>query len=330
MSTKISEGEPLETHPGEVDNVESNMNDWGSDEGNNDDLSGGNASESDVEMKREIDDKAVHPSLWTSADLVKGDKDSSPISGAAQSTTGESNTREDNLDFDVTSHKSRSGKAVILYKGYKYVLSPGRGARWKPTKPTRDWRCSQMKCGARLTTFQNDSCVLKDTVKAHDHPRSRNFNLQESNLDFNLSLGRNSRENDSLTYGGYKYRPSQLGKAIYKDRETMGAWKCRFSNCRGRLVTFMDNQCVLKDTVTEHDHPPIKKKLLLYEEFQDTIRKIISDHPEMPPDVVFSSAQLLCPHIPIVKTAPLREFIRRIQAKKQKSQPTEKSRSIAQ
>lgn len=99
----------------------------------------------------------------------------------------------------------------------------------------------------------------------------------------------------------------------------MATWRCRYSKCRGRVVTFMNDQCVLKDTVIEHDHPPIGKKLLLYEEFQDTIRKIISDHPEMPPDIVFSSAQLLCPHIPIVKTKPLREFIRRTQAKKRKA-----------
>lgn len=92
---------------------------------------------------------------------------------------------------------------------------------------------------------------------------------------------------------------------------SMGLWKCKDKKCKSKVITYMDGQCVLKNSLGEHSHPPIPKKVFLFEEFQDQIRKLVNEHPDMTAEGVFSAARMLCPNIPVVKNESLMRFIRR-------------------
>ncbi|TRY75254.1 hypothetical protein TCAL_10083 [Tigriopus californicus] len=142
--------------------------------------------------------------------------------------------------------------------------------------------------------------------------KPRIFNTHPDNLDFDISTGKTNNQRDALIYQGYKFYQEAWRSRRHETNQTMDIWRCRNRRCRGRIISYMNVQCVLKDTLVEHCHPPNPEQVLLYEEFQEQIRQIVFEHPDMPPENVFTSAQMLCPNIVVDKTDNMMRNIRRL------------------
>ncbi|TRY74536.1 hypothetical protein TCAL_16829 [Tigriopus californicus] len=147
-------------------------------------------------------------------------------------------------------------------------------------------------------------------------PNLRKYNTSDDNLDFDTTIVKNNQTNDSLIYKGYKFYAEKWRAQRHEATLTMGLWKCKDKKCRSKVISYMNGQCVLKNSLIKHSHPPIPKKVFLFEEFQDQIRKLVSEHPDMTPDGVFAAAQMLCPNIPVVKNDSMMRFIKRAKDKR--------------
>lgn len=141
--------------------------------------------------------------------------------------------------------------------------------------------------------------------------KARIYNTQADNLDFDVSLGKTTNKRDALIYQGYKFYQEGWRSRRNESNETMDVWRCRHKQCKSRVISYMNAQCVLKDTLVEHSHPP-NTEVLLYAEFQEQIRRLVREHPDMPPDGIFTSAQMLCPDIIVAKTNAIMRNIRRL------------------
>lgn len=142
-------------------------------------------------------------------------------------------------------------------------------------------------------------------------PNLQKYNTSDDNLDFEVTIVKNNQTNDSLIYKGHKFYAEKWRARRHETTLSMGLWKCKDKKCKSKVITYMDGQCVLKNSLGEHSHPPIPKKVFLFEEFQDQIRKLVNEHPDMTAEGVFSAARMLCPNIPVVKNESLMRFIRR-------------------
>ncbi|XP_059078507.1 uncharacterized protein LOC131876977 [Tigriopus californicus] len=211
---------------------------------------------------------------------------------------------------------------------------PGSPQSWKECPaPKHDF--TPLKNTTSETNDEDNDMTQSDTepINLNIKPRIRGkkripiphnlgkYNIQKDNLDFNVTVGLTRMNTDALIYKGNKY----FMVDIYKDKlgkipELMAQWKCRHINCRGRLVTYLNHQCVLLDTVVEHSHPPMTKHRMLIEEFQDQVKRLVMEHQDMTPPGIFAAAYAMCPNTPFVNKKPLMGYIRR-QLKQKKNRP---------
>lgn len=124
------EAQPWQMHHAEVvTEREKITDDWGSDGEDHGSLGGEDIPELETEVREA---KETETSLWTSEE--EGIKDGMERLAADDETMSnesrEYNTQEQNLDFDVTSQRSRTGRDIIAYQGFKYFLSPRRGGKY--------------------------------------------------------------------------------------------------------------------------------------------------------------------------------------------------------
>eukprot|EP00095_Tigriopus_kingsejongensis_P002506 maker-scaffold64_size435223-snap-gene-3.14 protein:Tk02506 transcript:maker-scaffold64_size435223-snap-gene-3.14-mRNA-1 annotation:"hypothetical protein H311_01827" len=147
----------------------------------------------------------------------------------------------------------------------------------------------------------------------------KEYNLCPENLDFDVSTALSNSDRDLILYRGYKF---YAGIRSYPDEteQSLKRWRCRQKQCGSALVTYMNMQCVLKDTTSPHNHGPIPVKSAKLAFFQQQMKQIIAEHPTMESRAIFSAAQLLCPGIPVVYNDSMMRFIQRV--RRRKSQPS--------
>ena len=121
--------------------------------------------------------------------------------------------------------------------------------------------------------------------------RTKHYNMDAANLDFNVTMVKTQMKRDQLVHDKFTYNLT----ANQPLSGEVARWKCTkwSSGCRAKLVTTHDSSCVLIDTKREHSHPPLSGDKLLLIKFREEIRRIVSNHPDMKPAEILTSARML-------------------------------------
>lgn len=141
-------------------------------------------------------------------------------------------------------------------------------------------------------------------------------------FDPELTLASTQRGEDLLIYKGFSYHKKGPKKpSVLEDGRGIIKWRCskhhKRDNCRGQLATTSDGLCVLRESVTKHNHGSDESDIngvLL----RERIKEMVTNHPTMKTMDILASAELL---FPSSSTKKLREdrslhrFIQRIKAK---------------
>lgn len=142
-------------------------------------------------------------------------------------------------------------------------------------------------------------------------------------MDPELTLTTTQRGEDLLIYQGFSYRKKVHGHTVLEDGRGIVKWRCskqhKKDNCRGQVATTLDGLCVLRDSVTKHNHRSDQSGIngvLL----RERIREIVTNHPTMKTMDILASAELLLPPSSTSSNRlrddrSLHRFIQRIKAK---------------
>ena len=119
----------------------------------------------------------------------------------------------------------------------------------------------------------------------------KTYNMDAKNLDFNVTFVKTQMARDQLMHESYTYNLTDNQQSSSQ----VVRWKCSLSQkrgCRGKVVTALDNSCVLIDTKTDHNHPPKTEARVLLIKFKEEIRQIVRNHPDMETSEILASARM--------------------------------------
>ena len=125
------------------------------------------------------------------------------------------------------------------------------------------------------------------------NPRKRKtYNMDAENLDFNVTFVKTQMQRDQLIHGTYTYNLVDF----IPPRDDVTNWKCSLKQkrrCHGRVVTALNNTCILRDTMKAHNHRPKTEEKVLIIRFKNEVKQIVRNHPDMKTSEIIASAKML-------------------------------------
>ena len=217
--------------------------------------------------------------------------------------------------------------------------------RSKRTQITRSDECDsdpllnvEAKLKKESTSFSTEDLEDEDidgrTIPRSNPRKRKTYNVDAENLDFNVTFVKTKMQRDQLIHGTYTYNLVDF----IPPRDDVTNWKCSLKQkrrCHGRVVTALNNTCILRDTMKAHNHRPKTEETVLVIRFKNEVNQIVRNHPDMKTSEIIASAKMLLgsdlPRLLTVSTISrlIQRWRTKLKKKAEKWQPEDRTRTVS-